>query len=81
MQHDRTEDNCRCGECKVIHEEFIEQFGRWPHMTHNDGQELKARRKDNLQSWDMAMALGMTKEEVEDQAVHQMEERSGERHT
>ena len=36
----------------MIHQEFIQQFGRWPGMTHEEGQALKERREDNLRSWE-----------------------------
>ena len=76
----KTEDNCYCDECRVIHEEFIEQFGRWPNMTHEDGQELKARRESNERSWEEAMETSGTREEAEAQAVHYKERMSGEQH-
>lgn len=80
MQPDKTE--CRCNECGVIHEEFIEHFGRWPSMSHEDGQELKARRESNERSWVLAMeGSEMTRQEVEDQAVYHKERMSGEQHT
>ena len=84
MPLDKTEDNCHCNECRTIHEEFIEQFGRWPNMNHEDGQELKHRRESNERSWELAMSLlpgtDMTRQEVEDQAVHFKERMSGEQH-
>jgi len=46
---------CRCKECQHIHEEFIEKFGHWPSMTHAQSQELKAKRLDNIRSWDRMM--------------------------
>ena len=42
---------CRCAECANIHSEFIEVVGRWPSMTHDEGQELKERRLSNRRSW------------------------------
>ncbi len=96
MQPNKTEDNCHCGECRVIHEEFIEQFGRWPNMTHGDGQELKARRESNERSWEEAIGehiaedeateefgealAAQFKQQVEDAAVHHKERMSGEQH-
>ncbi len=80
MPQSKTEDNCHCDECKMIHEEFIEQFGRWPNVTHEDGQELKARRESNLRSWELALG-DMTEEEIariEDQAPHHMKRLLGE---
>jgi hypothetical protein len=41
-----------CAECAVIHADFIGQFGRWPHMGHEESQRLKRTRADNLRSWD-----------------------------
>ena len=83
MPLNKTEDNCHCDECRIIHDEFIMQFNRWPNMTHNDGQELKARRESNERSWAIAMGESgdMTRENVEDQAVHHKERMSGEQHT
>ncbi len=80
MQLNKTEDNCHCDKCRAIHEEFIEQFGRWPNMTHDDGQELKAQRESNLRSWELALG-DMTEEEIariEDQAPHHMKRLLGE---
>ncbi len=57
MAFDKTENNCHCGECRTIHEEFIEQFGRWPNMSHNGGQELKARRESNERSWELVAEM------------------------
>jgi hypothetical protein len=42
---------CRCSECADIHSEFISHTGKWPGMTHKEGQELKERRIDNERSW------------------------------
>lgn len=53
--------DCRCFECNEIHSEFIMQFGRWPSKTHEQGQELKARRLDNEASWDRIINSGGTK--------------------
>ncbi len=80
MPFNKTENNCHCGECGTIHEEFIEQFGRWPNMSHNGGQELKARRESNERSWELALG-DMTEEEIariEDQAPHHMKRLLGE---
>ena len=92
MPLDKTEDNCRCLECRVIHNEFITQFGRWPNMTHEDGQELKARRESNERSWEEAIGEHIAEDEATeefgealtetlDAAVHHKERMSGEQHT
>lgn len=46
---------CRCDSCAEIHREFISAFGKWPSMTHREGEELADRRADNERSWDRAM--------------------------
>ena len=50
--------NCQCAECAVIHADFITQFGKWPQMTHREGQELAERRRDNERSWNTGQTLG-----------------------
>ncbi len=45
------EADCRCSKCSAIHSEFINQFGRWPKMSHAEGQALDDRRASNLRSW------------------------------
>lgn len=45
---------CRCAECAGIHSEFIGRFGKWPSMSHAEGQELAERRRSNERSWDRA---------------------------
>jgi hypothetical protein len=32
--------DCRCKQCGLIHARFIELFGKWPEMTHEEGQTL-----------------------------------------
>jgi len=51
----KTEKDCHCIECGMIHEDFIQQFDKWPSMTHQEGQELKRRRADNVRSWEKAV--------------------------
>jgi hypothetical protein len=54
--HDLTEpESCRCVECAAVHQDFIAHFGRWPTMTHEEGQQLKARRESNEASWREAL--------------------------
>ncbi len=48
-------DECRCKECAIIHQEFISHFNKWPSRTHEEGQELKRKREDNLRSWEEAL--------------------------
>ena len=47
-----ADNNCRCQECATIHADFIGQFGKWPNMTHAEGQRLADSRRDNLASWE-----------------------------
>ena len=54
MSNEEQED-CRCNECAGIHAEFISHFSKWPSMTHEEGQELKRKREDNLRSWEEAL--------------------------
>jgi len=46
-----TEPQCKCGECAAIHQDFISHFGRWPDMSHEDAQALKASRERCEASW------------------------------
>lgn len=52
--HDCEADvgDCRCAECGVIHAEFITRAGKWPSMSHAEGQELVTRRRNNERSWE-----------------------------
>lgn len=56
MSAPENTNECRCAECASIHAEFISQFGRWPHMSHEEGQALAQRRRENEASWDRMMA-------------------------
>lgn len=50
-----TTDTCTCAQCAIIHAEFIEHFGRFPKMTHQEALELHGRRIANEESWNRAL--------------------------
>ena len=51
----RNDGPCRCDACAAIHAEFISQFGRWPDMSHAEGQRLRRNREANEASWRRAI--------------------------
>ena len=57
---DKERPECRCAECATIHSEFISQFGKWPSMSHDEGQRIKRNRRDNLLSWDRIEVIDAT---------------------
>lgn len=57
MSANRTNGNCHCDECTLIHAEFIYTFNKMPNMSHEDAQEIKRKREENVKSWELAVEL------------------------
>jgi hypothetical protein len=50
-----SDDDCRCSECREVHADFINAFGKWPDMSHAEAMDIKRRREENVRSWERAM--------------------------